>query len=202
MARALKFILNGEEQEVPIEKVDRKKVYGWADKKAIDRDANECFFGSISDGMYIFGKESFESCYVDESGQMVDKADLKLVDHDGNELVRIESSFKQVIELDETVSVDEYLNYVARSVYQLAVTDTLLDAVKAADGIFTFKFNYNASYDPDTAFLIHNEGGVFMIVGEDCQFDFVGLEQGETAVLVEDEEDDDEDDDSMDFGMF
>ena len=201
MARTLTFSHKGTEFQVPINKVDRSKVYGWVDRKAIDRDGNECFFGSISgDGLNIFGRESFEMGHVDETGDWVEKADLKVVDTEGNVLERQEASFKSPVELAEVVSVDEYLNHTAKSVYQIDDPGDLLEAVKEA-GIFKFNFNYIASYQPDPAFLVENEGVLFMVVAEDAGFEFIGLAEVESTVLVEDDEEE-EASDELDFSMF
>jgi hypothetical protein len=200
MARTLSFTYKGADFQVPINKVDRKKVYGWVDRKAIDRDGNECFFGSISgDGLNIFGRESFEMGHVDDNGDWVEKGNLKVVDLDGDVLEKQDASFKSTIELAEVVSVDEYLNHTAKSVYQIDDPGGLLETVREA-GIFKFTFNYVASYQPDPAFLVENDGVLFMVVGEDAGFEFIGLAEVENTVLVEDEEE--ESSDELDFSMF
>ena len=201
MARSLNFSLKGSEVAVSIEKVDRKKIYGWVEKKAIDRNDKICHFGSISScGMHIFGKESFEQGYLDEQGSWVEKTSLKVVDSNGEVLEKEEASFKKTIELSEVVSVDEYLNHSVKSVYELDAPEEVEKAVKEADGVYKFEFNYTASYSPDPAFLVANEDALFMIVAEDCGFDFIGLQEVESAVLVDDDEE--EDGDELDFSMF
>lgn len=203
MARSLNFSLNGAELSVSIEKVDRKKIYGWVEKKALDRDDNICHFGSISgDGMHIFGKESFEQGYIDEKGSWVEKSTLKVVDNNGNVLEKEEASFKKTIELAETVTVDEYLNHTVKSVYELEAPEEMHKAVQELDGVYKFFFNYTVSYSPDPAFLIANDDALFMIVAEESGFEFIGLQEVESAVLVEDEEDEEEAGDELDFSMF
>ena len=202
MARTLSFSHKGTEFQVPIDKVDRKKVYGWVERKAIDRDGNDCFFGSISgDGLNIFGRESFEMGHVNDNGDWIEKSTLKVVGNDGEDVDRQDASFKKVTELEEIVSVNEYLDHTAKSIYQLEASDELLELVKAADGIYKFTFNYTASYQPDPAFLVENEGILFMVVAEDAGFEFIGLAEVENTVLVEDEEDE-ETSDELDFSMF
>lgn len=201
MARSLNFSLSGTEVAVSIEKVDRKKIYGWVEKKATDRDDKVCHFGSISScGMHIFGKESFEQGYLDEQGSWVEKTSLKVANAEGEILEKEEASFKKTIELSETVSIDEYLNHSVKSVYELDAPEEVQNAVKEADGVYKFEFNYTASYSPDPAFLVANEDALFMIVAENCGFDFIGLQEIESAVLVDDEEE--EDSDELDFSMF
>ncbi len=199
MARSLQFAIGGQQIECEIEKVDRDKLYGRVEKKAFDKDGNECYFGSISsDGMNIFGKESFEQGYMAQDGSWLERSQLQVVDMDDEPLPKQEASFKTVIELMDTVTIEEYLNHVAKSVYHLTSPE-LLKQVQASEDIFSFYFNYTASYTPDPAFLIENEGELFMVVGQHCGFEFVEAQAVESPIL---EDDEDEDDDDIDFSMF
>lgn len=200
MARSLHFSLAGESFACEFAKLDRNKLYGWVERKAYDKNGKECYFGSISsDGTHIFGRQSFEQGYLDNQGQWLSSADLKLVDADNQELPKFESTLKSEINLLETVPVDTYLNYVAKSVYELDASPSLLAAVQAQDEIFTFPFNYYASHEPDAAFLIESEGTVFMVIGQHCGFEFLSMQNIEAPVL---DDSDEEDDGDIDFSMF
>ncbi len=200
MARSLQFSTASQQFECEIEKVDRNKLYGWVDKKAFDREGNECYFGSISsDGMHMFGKGAFEQGYVSASGAWLDSKQLKVVDADNQPLEKQESSFKDVIDLSDTVSVDVYLMHAAKSVYHLQASEELIKMVAENDEIYAFPFNYYASHSPDSAFLIESEGELFMVVAQHCGFEFLEMQTVEPAVLEDDEDDDDDD---IDFSMF
>lgn len=200
MARSLQFAIGEQQLECEIEKVDRDKLYGRVEKKAFDKDGNECYFGSISsDGMNIFGKESFELGYLSQDGNWLERGQLQVVDMDDEPLPKQDASFKTVIELLDTVPVEEYLNHVAKSVYHLAGSPELLKQVQDCEEIYSFYFNYTASYSPDPAFLIENEGELFMVVGQHCGFEFIEAQAVESPIL---EDDEDEDDDDIDFSMF
>jgi len=201
MARQLTFEHAGVTYDTPMEKVDRRKLYGWVEKRYYDANGDECHFGTITaDGTHILGRASLEQGYLDRDGDWVERGDLVAVDEYGDVLEKQESSFKAPIRLDEKVSVDDYLLYIAKSVYQLDAAPALIAAVRADDEIFVFPFNYVASLQPDEAFLIENEGVLFMVVGEPTGFDYVGLEEVEATLLIEDEEEEEEAD-IMDFGM-
>ncbi len=201
MARSLTFQLAGAEFTAPMEKLDRSKLYGRSEKKYTDRDGNSCYFGSVSDdGTLIFGREAFEQGYVDEAGHWYERSDLQAVNVDNEILEKVPSSIGQTIELSETVSAEVYLNHIAKSVYQLDCEE-LLQRVKAEEEIFTFPFNYTASYSPDNAFLIDSDDSLFLVIAELAKFDFIGLQEVSSPYLGEDDEDDDEDDD-IDFSMF
>ncbi|MDJ0836936.1 MAG: hypothetical protein QNK37_10500 [Acidobacteriota bacterium] len=127
MARKLIFAHAGEQYETPIAKLDRARVYGRVVKKAVDRDGQPCYFGALSaDGAHIFGQGAFELGHVDTVGQWVERAELNAVDADGKPLEKLESSFKRTIELEETVSIDTYLDHTTRLVYQLDAPEALL----------------------------------------------------------------------------
>lgn len=201
MARSLKFSLGGEEISAPIEKLDRSKIYGRVEKKYYDRDGDECYFGSLSsDGISIFGKESFEMGYLTNEGEWRERKELVAVDWDNQLLEQKESSFKHSIALGETVSIDEFMQHVAKSVYQID-SPALLEAVKKnTESVFCFPFNYNASYSPDKAFLVENEDTLFMIIAQETGFDFIEAHQVESVILPDEEDEDDDED--IDFSMF
>ncbi len=204
MPRSLNFSLDGQTVSAAIEKVDRKKVYGWVDTKAFDREGNECYFGSLSaDGIAVFGKESFEMGYIDENGEWVERAETKAVNEEGDVLEKVDASFKQEIELDDTVSIDDYLLHAVKSVYYFTGdgVDALLRRVELADGIISFPFNYTASYSPDPAFLIENEGELFMVVGTKPDLEFIGLAQQDDLISEDEAAEEEGEEDAFDFGM-
>lgn len=200
MARKLEFMLDGAVVETAIDKVERKKLYGWVKRQPYDGEGRECYFGTLSgDGMHILGRESQEQGYVDRNGDWIERDELKVLDEYGDPLVKLEASFKAPIPLEDRMSVDDYLLYTAKSVYQVEAPPELVARVQASEDLFVFPFNYVASYRPDTAFLLENEGHLFIIVGEPTGVDYVGLVEPEPALLVEDE--DDEGEDLLDFSM-
>jgi len=201
MARQLTFEHDGVTYDTQMEKVDRRKLYGWVEKRYYDADGDECHFGTITaDGTHILGRQSLEQGYLDRDGDWVERDELVAVDEYGDVLEKQDPSFKAPIRLDDKVGVDDYLLYTAKSVYQLDAPPALIAAVRADDEIFVFPFNYVASFQPDAAFLIENAGVLFMVLGEPTGFDYVGLEEVEATILIEDEEEDEESD-IMDFSM-
>ncbi|MCJ8331727.1 MAG: hypothetical protein HRT89_04665 [Lentisphaeria bacterium] len=202
MARVLAFQIDNTELSCELNKVERKKLYGWVDKKAYDRDGNPCYLGSLSkDGLYIFGKQSFDAGFVSDDGDWVEKTELQAYSVDNKEIQKVEASFKGIVDVSETVSIDEFLMYNIRSLYELSGDNStvLLEKVKAADGIYKLSFNYVASYFPDTAFLIENDDSLYMLIGKQSNFNFVARD--DAADLNETDEESEEEDDFMDFGM-
>mgnify|MGYP001569781997 CR=1 FL=1 len=203
MARNLKFALGGQPFTCELHKVDRDKLYGWVDTVAVDKDGKECHIGSIStDGMHLFSRGSFELGYLDVGGHWLERDALSVVDADNQLLEKRESSFNAEIALVDTVPIDTYLAHAIKSVYQLEADPALLEQVKACAEIYCFEFNYYASYDPNTAFLIESDGNLFMTIGQHCGFDYVQLHNIESTLLEDDEEEEESDDDDIDFSMF
>lgn len=201
MARELQFELAGTQYAAAIEKVDRRKLYGWVERRYYDAEGEECHFGTVTaDGTQILGRESLEQGYLDEAGDWVERDELLAVDEDGDPLEKHEASFKAPILLFDRLAVDDYLLYTAKAVYQLAAPPGLVAAVRAEPELYVFPFNYVASYQPDAGFLIENEGALFMVVAEPTGFTYVGPTQVEPTLLIDDEEEEDESD-IMDFSM-
>jgi hypothetical protein len=204
MARSLTFNMGNTSFQCGMEKIDRNKLYGWVDTVAYDKAGQECTLGSISsDGMHVFSKGCFEQGYLDMRGHWVDKDQMQMLDADNQPLVKHESSFNQAVALADTVPVDTYLAHVIKSVYQLEADAELIETVKKSEEIFCFPFNYYASYQPDTAFLIESDGNLFMAIGQHAGFDFVEMQQIDNSILEDDEDDEESnDEDEIDFSMF
>lgn len=182
MARTLTFKLGRLELPLEVAKVDRRKLYGWVERRVLDGRGRECFLGWLSaDGRHLFGRESFELGHLSPGGEWVERADLTVVDDQGHPVPQIESSFSRPITLGETVSIDEYLLHYPKSVYELTGEGLaeLLHQVEHSDRVYSFPFNYVASYDPDVGFLIENEGRLFLVAGIRGEFAFIGREQSE-----------------------
>lgn len=203
MARDLKLSYQGKQYIFGIQKLDRKKLYGYTTVDVKDDQGLKCSLATVSDdGRHILAKGCVGYTYMNEKNEYVASASMKMVNKDdGKPIEKIISSFDlENIELQEA-SLDDYLKLYVKSVYQMVDIDKsdskeLLELLKACKVLY-LKFNYRTDYDEDDAFLIHNEDTIFMVIGQISDFKFIGLEK-----VVEDmvELDDDEDDD-FDFGM-
>ncbi|MGB0385532.1 MAG: hypothetical protein ACPGWR_11970 [Ardenticatenaceae bacterium] len=202
MARSLVFQTNKEEA-FSITKLDRKKLYGWKEVVAFDSDGEECVRADIEvSASVIIPKGGKALGILDSDGNWVDRKQLKAVYKDGRPAARVPSSFDQAIKLENTVSIDEFLDYSIVSVYILESEEgskDLLKRVKKSSEIYAFPFTYRSSYDPSMAFLIESKGNLFMLVGYLSHFEFVGLEQA--ADVYVDDEDEDDFEDEFDFSM-
>lgn len=202
MAKDLLFKFKDNEFPLSPTKIDRKKLYGWTEVAAFDDDGNECKIVNMDDsGTVIIPKGGIGLGCVDSHFCWVDKSQLMAVNKEGNAATLLPSSFSGSIELTDTVSVEEFLDHSITAVYELEGAVNFPQLVSEAAGkIYSFKFNFREGYESSPAFLIENEGKLFMLVGVKNDFVFSGLD--DSGYLAEDEEDEEQSDDlGIDFGM-
>jgi len=202
MARALNLSFDGNQFALSIQKLDRKKLYGFTQVEVKDEDGKQCELATISDdGKHILPKGSVGYIYLNAKNEYVPSSSIKMVDKDGKPIEKILSSFDvENIELQPAV-IEDYLQLYVKAAYQLVPEDEetdlsgLLESLKKHKVLY-FKFNYRTDYDNDDAFLLQSDGHVFMVIGQVSPFEFIGLEKA-----MDDLVEDDDDDDDFDFGM-
>jgi len=205
MARALNFKIKDQVFDLEPLKLERKKLYGWSEKIVLDEDENPCdTFTLYPKFSMLIPKGGVGLGNIDKNGQWVEKSDIIYVNIEDNSIAKlVPSSYDTEIELSDTVSVECFLEYNITAVYSLQGEENhpnFVKAIKESKEIFTFIFNYRTGYEGDAAFLIENDGEIFILVGQKVEFSFLGLE--ESGILDETEEEDSEsDDDEFDFSM-
>ena len=65
---------------------------------------------------------------------------------------------------------------------------------------YHFIFNYREDYEGDDAFLISNGETAFAVIGKIADLEFVGMNDNEKELVVNEEESSEEDE--LDFAMF
>jgi hypothetical protein len=180
-------------------KLERDKVYGWTETKYKDYDNNPCTFITIlDDGRTMLGTGALALKSIDESGNEIDKTTLVARYDDGSEAELIPSVFDKETFLDDSKTIQDYLDMDVKSVYQLRIVDqldTLLEVLKEKKVLY-FTFNYRAGYEKDDAFLIAQGDNIFAVIGKLTQFQFSTLQIPSVLEDIADEGDD------LDFNMF
>ncbi|MBF0224602.1 MAG: hypothetical protein HQK76_04020 [Desulfobacterales bacterium] len=188
-----------------LNRLDRKKLYGWKDIVATYGNNEECVKVEIDmSEALIIPKGGKALGVLDNNGNWVDKKDLKAVYKDGTQASLIPSVFDQPIKLDKTVTIDEFLDYCIESVYIIQTDEPpkeLIEHIRNSDEIFTFQFNYREGYESSTAFLMESKDALFILTGYCSQFEFIGLEQMAEMSLAEEEEDVEDTEEELDFSM-
>jgi hypothetical protein len=201
MAKTLVMNLQSKQYEFEPLKLERKKLYGWSETIALNNEGEQCVTHSLlPEFSMILPTGSTALGNLDEAGNWVTKAQLKHVDQEGEEVALVPSSFSEPVELKDRVPVEVLLEHNITSIYSLQGEEDNPDFVKAIqdeDQIYSFTFNYRTDYEGDPAFIVENEGELFILVGKKVQFEFIALD--DTAELDNDSVDTDEQDDSDDF---
>ena len=196
MARTLTFVLENKEYSLSPIKLNRKKLYGWKEVVPYDQNNEECQVYSIDErGIFIVPKGGSSLGMIDDQGKWVDKSELTAVDDDGNPVEIVPSSFSGPIALKKTTTIEDFLDHSITSVYSLAGEEECPDfvnAIKAANGLYTFVFNWRDDYEGDPAFIIESDGNLYVLVGKKNELDFLSLPQTGAIEEIEDEEGEEE----------
>ena len=201
MARTAEFSINSLSIVAELKKVDRKKIYGWSKIEVYDENKSKCKIAGLADGCYILPSGSTSLVTLNTKGEVVSKRDMVGLDADGKPVDKVPSVYDRTVLLREA-TVDEYLSLSVKSVYQLNIAEKKEDFLKVLNTgkIFYFVFNYREDYEGDDAFLLSNGNEIFAITGMLSEPEFMGLQDNEQELVVEDTEATDEDD--FDFAMF
>ncbi len=214
MARSLAFDYKGNSFRCQIDKIDRSKLYGSVDIETRDMDGNVCRLANIAnDGKTLVPYGGTAYGYLNPDQEWVCRKDITPVDYEGNKLQEVPSSFKETLSLTETATIEEFLDHGIRLSYALTAIkkDEEDESVPEIDNaflkqlekgtIFRTDFSYRGGVDPDPAFIMQDESGtVWMLIAEESELEFVGLEQAGVIAATQGQDDEDESDD-LDFGM-
>jgi len=200
MARQAEFIINGKSVMAELKKVDRKKIYGWSTIEVFDEDGSKCKLASISDGLHVLPSGSSSLIKFNDKGETVSSSDLVGFNQKGEKVEKVPSIYDGKVELKEA-TIDDYLSLAVKTVYQLNMEDDTPMLSELKDGkVFYFVFNYRADYEGDDAFLISNGETAFAVIGKIADLEFVGMNDNEKELVVNEEESSEEDE--LDFAMF
>ena len=200
MAKQLDIRIDGRSFTVYPTKLERKKVYGWNELRVVTPDGTPCQQAGLnSDGVTIIPNGNIKNGMLSEDGLWMERSELMAFDAHGNMAKAVSSSFDTGIDLLEKTTAEDLLDHNLASVYQLLGEESQLLSSKIGDDIYKFAFSYRGGYELNTAFIITNGPNVFIIVGIDGSYDYIGLDQQGVLDTVEDEICLEE---AMDFAMF
>lgn len=200
MARNIVVELDGEESSFDFKPIDRAALYGKRRRVALDRDGELCSRASLSeDGSILIKSGMTGQAYFDEKGQAFKLSDLAAYGPDGKELTKVASTLGVSQKLRGPIDPSELLDTRIGTVYALSaeVLGSALNEKLTKGDVFSFPFNYREDYRAESAFLLSNDNGVFVLVGVPVEYEWASLE-----VLAELPASDDDSDDELDFEMF
>ena len=198
MAKELQFSLAGNAYAAAPVKLERKKIYGWSDLVATDKQGDVCEKAYLlPDQALLIPSGGYKQGTVDDNGLWVDKSSLTAYDKEGNVMPEYASSFDSVIELKQKVTAEEFLDNDWESVYQLVNADL---AAAIGNDIYKFEFFYRTGANHNDGYLLNTPGGLFLFAGDKQEFPLVTL--AEQGVIDETEDEVEEEIDELDFSMF
>lgn len=206
MPRALKFSFNDSEFECELSKIDRSKLYGSVDVETRDLDGNRCGLATLAnDGRTLIPYGGTAFGYINDEGLWIERGDLSPVGLSGEQLPLLPSSFDLIIELQEQVSLEEFLDHGSRLCYSMGKDANFAQPLLAeltAGAIYRFDFLYREGVSADPAFLLATpDGNVWMMVGKPSKISFIGLDQAAVCFNSDQDDDDEEETDDFDFEM-
>lgn len=199
MAKELIFKLSGAEYNATPVKLERKKIYGWTDTVATDKNGDVCGSAYLShDDALIIPSGGLKQAVVNEEGRWIEKSELIAYDEEGSKVLpTLPSSFDAPIELKIKATAEEFLDNDWESVYQLVNPDL---ATAVGDDIYKFDFSYRGGTNHNDGYLINTPGGLFLFAGDKQEFPLVSL--AEETTIDDTEEPVEEEIDELDFSMF
>jgi len=203
MARTMVFSIGGRDFSTEPVKIDRKQVYGWSETHAFDDRGRECTLVSTdATGTVIIPKDGIGMGLMAE-GRWVERSQLRAITSDGSDAPLVPSSYSRVNQLADKVGDETFLDCAITGFYHLPGADAGLVAA-VGDDIYRFDYCYLDSYETSPAFLMNcpvdGKPELFMFVGVEGDFEFIGLDQ--VAVADDAGADEADDGDDIDFGMF
>lgn len=198
MASPVVVALDGKVSTFSFSKVDREKLYGKRERVVVDETGAPCVGASLTtDGGAIIPPGGLAYAYLDDAWDTLERSEMKPVDASGAPVPIAPSTLGKEQPLTPTTAT-RLLDHTCTTVYELRpeeVSEALTAALAAGD-IFETRFNYRDDYADAAAFLLANDQGTFLLVGEPSRFEMLRQEQ-QPAELSEEAEDTDD----LDFGM-
>lgn len=199
MAKELIFKLGDKEYAASPVKLERKKIYGWTETVASDRNGETCVPAYLSmEDILIIPSGGLKQASVDNNGKWLNKSELTAYDETGENILPIlPSAFDAPIDLNLKATIEEFLDNDWESVYQL-INQELAELL--GDDIYKFEFSYRGGTNHNDGYLVSTPSGLFLFAGDAQEFTPIGL--AEETFIDELDEPENEEIDDLDFSMF
>ena len=199
MAKSIILNKNDSTSIFQLKKIERKKLYGYKKRLAVDENNNECKRGSLTeDGQILIKSGMTSQGWFIDGGKQIESDEIGAIDENNNELELIPSTLGINKDLEGPSDPKDLLDLSITNVYSI-IPDQISDDLKSSlekGEIWKFNFNFRSDYRMETAYILKNESGYFAIVG--IPFNIKMLIPNEAPPEDEDEDMNDE----IDFEMF
>ena len=177
-----------------LRKLSRASLYGSKRRAAMDAEGRECEAAALTqDGRFILPKGGTALVYLDANGDAVERSELASHGSLADALKRKDGPPFAC----EPAAPSEILDCVTTRVYRLDPVSISgsLDAALKETGVCRLAQEEHDADDPECAFLVRNDAGYFLVIGERNGFDFVGPDEADLTIA------DEEMDEELDFAM-
>ena len=198
MAREIIIEFDTQISKFSFSKISREKLYGWKKTSVVDRNSQPCVLGSIPlQGDVIIPKGGISSHYVTDDYKIYPRTELDVFGNDGEKLEKKPSTLgivQKATKVDSRTLLDQRIT----SIYFLEPTEFDETTIKKLeDGeILSAPFNYTASFNETSIFILKTEKGIFGLIGESANLEYCAHE-----VSLDSEYYDETEEIELDFGM-
>ena len=202
LAKPIVVVLEKSESTFSFVKLDRAKLYGTRRRIVLGPDDETCQRAQLTeDGSLLLRSGMTSQGYFDDSGNLISQSDIVGISADGSIVERQPSTLGVAQELAGPVGEEEVLNLELTTVYHATVEeiDPLLEKKLKKGEVFRFPLNYYADFQTETAYLLLNDEGYFVLVGVPADPQWSEPQVVPSEVF---EGEDVEGDDDLDFEMF
>ncbi|MDA9872315.1 hypothetical protein N9D42_02605 [Candidatus Thioglobus sp.] len=200
MAKLIMIEYEGKSASFQHSKVDRSKLYGSRKRLSLDPSGESCQRCELSDdGSTLIMSGMTSQGYFDDGTNWIPNNELVGMDFNGNVLEKAPATLG-VAQETKVSELESLLDLSVDSIYQLEPEEVSesIQLILESGKVLNFPFNYRADYHAESAYLILNKEGYFLLIGNPVQPQWMDLEQ----IAVESFEEDSEDNDDLDFEMF
>ena len=202
MAKPIVVVLEKSESTFSFVKLDRAKLYGTRRRIVLGPDDETCQRAQLTeDGSLLLRSGMTSQGYFDDSGNLISQSDFVGISSDGSIVERQPSTLGVAQELAGPVDEKEVLNLELTTVYHATVEeiDPSLEKKLKKGEVFRFPLNYYADFQTETAYLLRNDDGYFVLVGVPTEPNWSEPQAVPSEVF---ESDTLEGEDDLDFEMF
>ena len=203
MRRILEITQEGNESSFSITRISRSRLYGTKRRISVDGAGNECSRASLTrDGMYILPNGGTALLYLDGNGNVVERDQLQAIDMDGEMMKPGESALNGALEVGQVVQAADLLECAITHVYALEAIffSQELGTSLSRGEILRLTLPTLTDHLSRRFFLLGNDTGYFLLIGEETGFKFIGLAEADLSP-PDMEEDGCDDGHDIDFGM-
>ena len=120
MAKPLILSINEEDSIFQIKKIERKKLYGYRKRLAVDENNEECKRASLTeDGQVLIKSGMTSQGWFIEGGKQIESSEIGAIDEENNELELIPSTLGVSQNLEGPENPKELLDLSVTTVYSL-----------------------------------------------------------------------------------